>query len=307
LIIANPAAGRSRSSRRFFAKVVAALERRGCAVVVRRSGPRPGDLERLAREAEADFEAIVAAGGDGTVNAVANGLAGSARPMGLLPLGTANVLAREIGLPRRAEALAGLIAVAPATAIWPGSVDGRLFLMMASCGFDSETVASVDPGLKRHVGRLAFLWAVLVRLRQYRGRELLIRADGVEYRAAAMIAAKGRRYAGTFIVAPQADLAEPVLDLLLLRQPGRAAILRHLAALPLGLSSRLRGVTTLRVRSVRVAGDESLPVQADGEIVGRLPVAIGIAEQPLWLIRPCPSARYNQAVNAVGARLGPRI
>src|SRR5205823_13024267 len=111
-------------------------------------------------EAEADFEVDVAAGGDGTLNAVANGLAGTNRTLAALRLGTANVLAREIGLPRDPERLAELIAAGPARPIWPGRVDSRLFLVMASSGFDAETVAAVNPRLKRRLGRLAFAWAI---------------------------------------------------------------------------------------------------------------------------------------------------
>ena len=106
LIIVNPAAGRARFSERRLRRFVAALERQGCTVVLRRAGPSPGQVERLAGQAEPGFEAIVAAGGDGTISAVVNGLGDRAVPFGVLPLGSANVLAREIGLPRAPEALA---------------------------------------------------------------------------------------------------------------------------------------------------------------------------------------------------------
>ncbi len=288
LIIVNPAAGGTRSGARRLRRVGAALERRGCTVVLRHASAQAGDVERLAGEAELEFEAIVAAGGDGTVNAVVNGLAGAPRPVALLPLGTANLLAREIGLPRQAERLAELIATAPARPVWPGRVDGRLFVMMASTGFDAETVASVNPRLKRYAGRLAFISAMLVRLWDYRPCELLVEADGAVHRAAGLIAAKGRFYAGPFIVAPGANPADPVLDLVLFRRGGRVAILGYAAALLLGRLLRSKHVTILRARSAVVSGSRRLPAQADGEIVGHLPVMIGIAEQPLLLIRPPP-------------------
>jgi len=124
LIIANPAAGRLRRSTRCLREVAAALERRGCAVVVRRSRGI-GDAERLAREADPEFDVIVAAGGDGTVNAVANGIGENSRMLAVLPLGSANVLAREIGLPRQTEALSALISEAPARPVWPGRIGDR--------------------------------------------------------------------------------------------------------------------------------------------------------------------------------------
>jgi diacylglycerol kinase (ATP) len=288
LIIVNPAAGGSRFTLRRLGRVVAALERRGCTAVLRHASARAGDVERLAREAEPEFEAIVAAGGDGTVNAVVNGLAGMPRPLALLRLGTANLLAREIGLPRQAERLAELIATAPARPVWPGRVNGRLFMTMASTGFDAEIVAGVDPRLKRYAGRLAFIWAMLARLWLYRPCELLVEADGVEHRAAGLIAAKGRFYAGPYIVAPRANPADPVLELVLFRRAGRIAILGYAWALLRGRLSRSKHVTLLRAPSAVVSGSRSLPVQADGEIVGHLPATIGIAEQPLFLIRPRP-------------------
>jgi YegS/Rv2252/BmrU family lipid kinase len=266
--------------------VVAALERRGCAVVERRAGPLKGDAERLAREAEADFDVVVAAGGDGTLNAVANGIAGTPRAVALLPLGTVNVLAREIGLPRRAERLAELIAAGPARPIWPGRVGGRLFLTMASSGFDAETVEAVNPRLKQYLGRLAFIWAIVACLWRYRARGLSVRVDGIDHRAAGVIAAKGRLYAGSYVIAPQANLAEPMLDLLLLQRSGRLAVLRSLAALLLGRIARLEDITWLRSRDAFISAAGALPVQADGEIVARLPVSIGIADQPLRLVQP---------------------
>jgi diacylglycerol kinase (ATP) len=286
LIIVNPAAGRARSSERRLGRFVAALERQGCTVVLRRAGPSPGQVERLAGQAEPGFDAIVAAGGDGTISAVVNGLGDRAVPFGVLPLGSANVLAREIRLPRAPEALASLITTGPVSPIWPGRVGNRAFVMMASAGFDSEIVAALSPELKRRVGRLAFAWGFLVRLWHCPACELTVRADGVEYRAAAVVAAKGRHYAGPFVVAPGADLAEPVLELVLLDRRGRWAMLRYATALFLGRVPRLGDIAIVRARQASVAGNRALPVQADGEIVGELPITLAVADRPLLLIRP---------------------
>lgn len=285
LIIVNPAAG-GWFSRRRLDRVVEALRRHGCIVVLRRTGSLPGGAERLAREAEPEFDVVVAAGGDGTLNAIVNGLRAMPRPVALLPFGTANVLARDIGLPRRPEELAALIARGAARPVWPGRVGDRLFLTVASCGFDAETVAAVDPQLKRHVGRLAFVWAILKCLLRYRDRQLTVSVDGIDYRAAAVIAAKGRYYAGPFVVAPHASLAEPILDLLLFQRSGRWAVLRYLVALVFGRLSRRGDIASMRCRSAVIRADEPVPMQADGELVGHPPVTLGIAERPLLLVQP---------------------
>jgi diacylglycerol kinase family enzyme len=117
---------------------------------------------------------------------------------------------------------------------------------------------------------------------------LVVEANGAEHRAAGVIAARGRFYAGPFVVAPGADPAVPVLDLVLFHRGGRMAILGYTAALLLGRLPRSKHVTILRARSVVVSGSRSLPVQGDGEVIGHLPAMIGIAEQPLLLIRPPP-------------------
>ena len=286
LIIVNPAAGRARSSRRRLDRVVAALRRCGCLVTLRQAGPQAGDVEHLARVAAPDFDVIVAAGGDGTLNAVVNGVAAAPRPIALMPLGTANVVAQEIGLPRAPERLAAMIAGGPARPIWPGKVGQRLFVQMASSGFDAEIVAAVNPRLKRRFGRLAVAWGILLCLWRYRPRRLAVLIDGVEHRAAAVIAAKGRFYAGPYTIAPRASLAEPILDLVLFQCSGRLAVLRYLGALIAGRLPARPDITTVRCREALVCGPEAAPVQADGEVVAALPVTIGIADRPLPLVHP---------------------
>lgn len=287
LIVANPAAGGMRSDRRL-RRVVAALEARGCTVAVRYAGAEGAGLEQLARNAEDAFDVVVAAGGDGTVNAVVNGIAGVPRALGILPLGTVNLVARALGLPRQPDALAAIIATAVARPIWPAVVNGRLFLSVASSGFDAEIVAAVDPWLKRRFGRFAFVPAVLCGLLHYRPCEVVVAVDGREYHAAIVVVAKGRYYAGPFRAAPRAALDEAMLDVVLLKRAGRFAALRYLAALACGALPRLRDVTTVRCTAATLsAAQYPLAVQADGEIVGRLPAKFALADKPLLVLRPC--------------------
>jgi diacylglycerol kinase (ATP) len=292
LVIVNPAAGRTRRSAGRLRRVIAELERRGCEVVVRRTCA-PGDGVRLAREAEPGFDLIAAAGGDGTVNEVVNGLAGSSRPMALIPLGTGNVLANEIGLPRNPEKLARAIADAMPLPIWPGRVNDRRFVAMTGIGFDAEVVGALDQRLKRRVGKLAFAWAILRCLRRYRRQEFIVEAEGGHHRAASVIIVKGRRYAGQFVIAPEARLADPLLHVVLFGRAGRLAALRYLAAMMLGVLHRLPDVSIVTASKVSItaglsASDRPALVEIDGEIGGRLPISVEIAETPLLLVSPAP-------------------
>jgi YegS/Rv2252/BmrU family lipid kinase len=308
LVIVNPAAGKPRRAARRLRRAVAELERRGCALVIRLTAG-PGDAERLAREAEPGFDLIVAAGGDGTVGEIANGLAGSSLPLALLPLGTANVLAHEIGLPRRPERVAALIAEAQPRPIWPGRIGDRLFVAMAGVGFDAEVIAQVGVGLKRRFGKLAFAVAAVECLWRRRPSEIVVRAGGSTFRAASVIITKGRFYAGRFRIAPGVRAADPLLQLALLRRGDRVAVLRALVALPCGYLHRLRDVSVLHAGEALLDSPEPSPIEADGEIIGRLPAAVRIADRPLLLVQPAAAGirarRRAPPRTPVGSRAGP--
>lgn len=287
LVILNPAAGRRRRARRRLRRVLAELARRGCAVTLRATAG-PGDAERLARAAGPGFDLVVAAGGDGTVQEVANGLSGSSPVMGVLPLGTANVLACELGLPRRPGRLAACLAEAAPRPIWPGRIKGRLgdrlFLCMSGVGFDAAVVACVDPRLKRRFGKFVFLWAILQCLVRHRPRSFTIGIDGAAHRAGAAIIAKTRFYAGRFVLAPAARAADPLFQVVLFPPGSRRVVLRALAALALGRAHRVPGVRVIPARTASLAAGGEWAVQADGEIVAGEALSVTIAERPLLII-----------------------
>jgi YegS/Rv2252/BmrU family lipid kinase len=289
LIIANPSAGRAGSLRKL-SKVVDGLERLGCAVAVRRAGPTVGDVERLAREVDVDCDAVVAAGGDGTVNAVLNGLAaaphGRTIPFAVLPFGTVNLLAREIGLPNRSDCLADIIAHGRARPVWPGQVGERLFLVVASSGFDAETVASVDPAFKADFGRLAIFWAGIRRLWDRPLGRRIVRIDSDKYQPSVAIVAKGRFYAGSFVAVPRASIFEPDLHVALLPGDRFLSLLRYVFGLLSGVLPQMHDVTIRKCRQVWIEAANAEPVQADGEIVAWLPVSIHVAQKPMLIICP---------------------
>lgn len=290
LIIANPAAGRTRRSKARLNRVVAALRRRGCEVALHLT-QRPGDAERLARAADPVFDVIVAAGGDGTVNEVANGLRRRSQPLAVLPLGTGNVVANEIGMPHAPEALAQVIAEAPAAPVWPGVAGDRLFLAVAGIGFDAEVLSALGAGLKRRIGKFAFVWAVVVCLLRYRRHQFVIGAVDAEHCAASVVVVKGRRYAGNFVIAPEACFASPMLHVVLFSRAGRLAAMRALSGLVLGGLHRLPEVSMLVVQSLEIAAaapgsEPSFIVEIDGDVVARVPIALGIADTPLLLVQP---------------------
>ena len=252
-----------------------------------RDAGAPGDAERLAREAEPEFDVIAAAGGDGTLNAVANGIAARPRPVAILPFGTVNLLARELGLPRDPEDLAKLVARGAPRLVWPGCAGDRLFLTVASAGMDADVVAALDPTLKARFGRLAFLPALLPRFLDYGAHQILAEIDGAEqHRAALVIVAKGRYYAGPFVAAPAGRVADPVLYAVLLAGTRRIDALRYAAALLHGGLHRYPGVIAKPAHRIALTAAQPVRVQADGDVVGRLPMRFGVSSSPIPFIAP---------------------
>jgi len=288
LIIFNPTAGAGR--RRRLARALAALRARGLSPELAETRG-PGDAGRIAREANGTHELIVAAGGDGTIAEVAAGLAGSFATLGLLPLGTANVLAWELGIPLRPTGAAAVLAEGRTALLHPGLArfaDGttRLFVQMLGAGFDAAVVAGLDLGLKRRLGRSAYVWQSLRELPRYAFPPIEAVLDGVATRTSSVIVTKGRLYAGRYLVAPGADPTAPGFHVVLFDRAGPAFAALAGAALPLGLIPRLPGVRLLRAMHIALRAEAAVPVQADGDPAGRLPVSIEPAAQPLRIRLP---------------------
>lgn len=289
LMIVNPVAGNRRRS--LLRRVVDRLERAGVEIDLRETAQR-GDAERLARElAPQGYDVVVAAGGDGTIGEVVNGLGGEHRaaavpPLAIVPLGTANVFAAEIGLRRRAPAIAATIMAGRPRRIFTGRANGRRFLMMAGAGLDAEVVAAVDPALKRRLGKLAYVIETWRQMFRYGFPVLSVTADGRTFRAVTAVACKGRRYGGPHLFAPGADVARPEFELVMIERGGPLRITAYALALGLGLLPRMPGVRRLRAAAIGVAGPAGAPVQGDGDLIARLPLAVAIDPEPLTVLYP---------------------
>jgi len=288
LVIHNPAAGRGRG------RLQATLARlRGLGGVPDiRATAGPGDAETLARTAvERGYDLVVAAGGDGTVNEAVNGLIGSGLPLALLPLGTANVLAIEIGLDLEPGALAQTILHGRPVDVCLGRIRGadgaaRLFTTMAGAGADAHAVAGVNLVGKRVLGTGAYYAEMVRQFFVFPFPNYRITVDGTAYDAASVVVSNGRHYAGKFLLAPDANLAEPSFQVSLFERSGRRAALRYVMALQ---RDRLAEAPDFRIvsgREIRIEGPEGDPVQADGDIVAVLPVDIQIVPGALKLLMP---------------------
>lgn len=290
LIVLNPTAGRHNQNH--IKRIMAALQKHGInAEVYETRGP--GDAITALPKLTPDFDIVVAAGGDGTVNEVLNGIRGSTVTLGIIPCGTTNVLATELGLPGKPEAIAALLASGQTRDIHTGDVNGRRFGMMVGVGYDAWVVAGVSRELKQKLGKLAYVLSMLRELRHFGSRQYQLQIDASLHTATSVVATLGRHYAGSYVFARSARIDEPLVDVLLVQTLSRWGFLLMLLALPFGLAEKLPFMKTVKGRRVHIspypADTADAPresIQADGDSVGYLPAELQVSETPLRVLAP---------------------
>jgi YegS/Rv2252/BmrU family lipid kinase len=290
LVIYNPTAGGSR--RRRFEAVLADLADLGCPMDVRPT-TGPGDAAVFAQQADpAVHDLVVAAGGDGTINEVVNGLVKLPEgrpPLAVLPLGTANVLAAELGVDLDPAQIARTIAQGQVQPVSLGRAEaengeGRAFSLMAGAGFDARVVAGIDLRVKRLLGKGAYVLGGLCQMSRRKPPPLKITIDGQVYEAASVVVSNARFYGGRYLLAPQASLADPLLHVCLFRYGDVLHILRYAMALQRGELLRESSFQIVTGRDIRIEGDPGAPLQADGDIIAHLPVRISALPHALNMV-----------------------
>ena len=282
LVILNPAAGQRHQGR--LRATLERLDALGCAVTLQET-TRPGEASELARAADPEaFDAVVAAGGDGTINEVINGLISVNLPLGLLPLGTANVLASEIGLGLAPERVARSLVEGPQRPISCGRAGERFFVQMAGVGFDAHVVEKVDLALKRRIGKGAYVVQAARQAFAFDFPSYQVRIDGVRHAAASVIVANGRNYAGKYLLAPEASIETPAFQVCLFEAGGPWAVARYGLALQTGRLPRRKDLSFLQAERLTIEGPVGDPVQGDGDVIARLPVEISIVPDAVELV-----------------------
>lgn len=284
VIIANPVA-RSASPRKI-EKAAGIIRAGGCGAEVLYTSKK-GDAEDMARgHAGGNMRFVMAAGGDGTCTEVMNGLIGSETPMAILPIGTVNVLAREIGIPLDVKgaamaALNGTPKRVSAGKITSGG-QSRHFCLMAGIGFDAKAVSGVNLKLKRHSGKGAYIYNGFKTLFGWSPDGLEIEVDGATYRGYSLVVCNTSRYAGEFRIAADADIASPHLNVFIMHGRGRLDMLRYILGIMTGLHLKLRDITYLKADNIKVKGISD--IQIDGDYLGKTPAMISIVPDAFRLI-----------------------
>lgn len=286
-LVCNPSAGGGKATA-IAVRAESRLRTRGIDVTVR-STSTPQEASDITRELVQDVDVVVAVGGDGTVNEVVNGLGGTDIPLGIVPAGTVNVLALELGIPFDTDRACDVIAAGRTLSLDLGTANGRRFTLMLGAGIDAMTVRELDPIAKRRFGRLAFVsTGVLSRIRHPQP-DFEVDVDGHSFRATFAVVGNSRFYGGRFGVTTEADPTDGVFDVLVYHGQSFAADAFFWMGVPLELHLGHPGVTYLRGEKVTLRPldtDDIVWFQTDGELAGALPATAFIEQRALQVFVP---------------------
>jgi YegS/Rv2252/BmrU family lipid kinase len=258
----------------------------------------PGEARRLAAQAVREgFDTIVAAGGDGTANEIVNGIADvpgglAAARLGLLPLGTVNVFARELGLPRHLDGAVKTLAAGKETTMDLGRVDfganggapSRYFLQLAGAGVDSRAIELVKWELKKKVGPLAYVMAGLQAARETQP-VITVQCESL-VSGELVLLGNGRFYGGSFAFFPAASARDGLLDVCVFPKITWQSAAQVVGGLLTGRVHRWRPALRLQSSQVQLTSTSRVVLQLDGENVGELPVTFSVRPNALRVIVP---------------------
>jgi YegS/Rv2252/BmrU family lipid kinase len=287
LLIINPTSARGKAGAAREA-VVRELEKAGPVDVVVSSAP--GEAEKDARRAaEGAYRRVIAAGGDGTINEVVNGLAGSDVELGIIALGTGNVLARELGLPiHDIPSAAAVIRTGLIRRIDLARADSRYYAAMAGFGFDAAVVDRIVPRIKDFIGAGAYAFAIARELMSHKPARFSLDLDGeaLETEASVVVVANSASYAYGIKVAPRASLDDGWLDVIIFEKakPVKLALVHQALRVVMRTHMSDPNIRFLRARRVRVETEPSVLVQLDGDVAGATPTQIEVVPKSLSVI-----------------------
>jgi diacylglycerol kinase (ATP) len=290
VVIFNPQAGKERGDS-IASTAGRLLMQRGLQVELHPT-QGPNDAKMIASRFALQTDVIVAVGGDGTINEVVNGLtcAGdtdSRALLGVVPAGTVNVLALELGIPFDTAAACDIVASGTTMSMDVGKANDRCFALMMGAGIDALTVRNIDLRTKKRFKELAFLGTGLKTGFAERPPVFVVRADGHEYRTTFFVASNTRNYAGRFGITPQADPTDGMLDLMIFTGTTRSSLAVFWMGVPSGLHTRNPNVTYVRAQRAELTpleGEEEVWFQTDGELAGSLPAKVTIDPNALRVL-----------------------
>ena len=278
-IIANPAA-RGVKAR------LQSLERLTRNVVIKTT-KGPGDAEaQTERAVQQGFETIVAAGGDGTINEVVNGIGTAPVALGILPMGTVNVFALELGIPFNLAAAWKVVRGGKVRLIDLASANGHLFVQMAGIGLDAQIVERNNRSIKHVLGPLSYLLTA-TQVAAERPPRLRVFSEGhATVEGSFVLVGNGRLYGGPFSLFKEADMQDGLLDVCVFKYMNYVALMRYVRGALFGSLTKFTDVHYFKARHLVVKADRLVPLEADGELAGHAPVEFFVRRRKLRVLVP---------------------
>ena len=287
IVILNPTAGSPEHVRSWQERVESLAG--DCPV---RVTSHPGEAEELAQRAiDEGFTRIVAAGGDGTVNQVANGLADRKAALGVLPMGSVNVFAMELGLPlynlRRCW---DIIEDTNIRQIDLPIANGRYFVQLAGVGLDAQVVKETSLAFKRSFGPLSYLIsAAQIAARQ--PPKLFIESEETSVEEGSFVlVGNGRLYGGPFPFFKHAIIDDGLFDVVVFKRLGYLEIVKYLQDVVFSSDIKVPEIEYFQTRQLRITSEQDVPLELDGELAGNCPVDFRIRGKALRVLTPGPSS-----------------
>ena len=285
-VIFNPAARGEKSQRirRF-------LETKTGLSVTLAPTQQAGEARQLAAGAVTEgYRVIVAAGGDGTINEVINGMGASGATLGVLPLGTVNVFAQELGIPRHVEAAWAVIENRRTRTIDLARAESngvaRYFMQLAGVGFDARAVRAASWELKKKIGPLSYIWAGLKTLSETHPRVEVSANGNSSVGGVAVLVGNGRFYGGRFALFPKARMDDGLLDVCVFEKCGYLDVLRYGHGILRGAHIDLGGVKYFQAERLVCTAPSATPFELDGEDAGDAPVTFSVVPRAVRVIVP---------------------
>jgi YegS/Rv2252/BmrU family lipid kinase len=287
-LLVNPASGGGRALR-LLPEIERELDQRRIVFRVERTRDAHHAIEEALRAADAG-EVPVVVSGDGLVGLVGGELAGSEIPLGIIPGGRGNDLARVLGIPKDAAGAVEVLARGETRRIDVGEANGQRFLGIASCGFDSE--ANRIANRARLVrGKLVYAYAALRALISWKPARFTVRIgeDRLRFTGYTVAAANSKAYGGGMFLAPDADLSDGEFDIVLVGKVGKLRFLGNLPKVFKGTHVDTDEVRVLRAPRVEFSASKPLAVYADGDHLTDLPATLRILPGALDVVAPAPA------------------
>ena len=298
VIVYNPTAGQKDRRRQINGVIDRARERGLELINAPTSGP--GDATEIVKTfLKQNLDVVVASGGDGTISEAAAGLAGSEVPLAILPAGTSNVLAVELGIPLDLDAAERLLVEGIPTPIPVADADGRRFLMWAGTGLDARIMENMNLTLKRWLGRAGIFVTAAKEFAQYEFPRLEVDIDGKVYDATFAVVSRARHYAGTWVIAPEAQIGGEAFNVLVFPHRDKTKLLQLFLAMQRGraehLNDGLAQIVQGRDVAIRSLENYSVEVQLDGDCVMQTPIRCRIQDETIHVLLPRKKAKQVEA------------